>query len=59
MFPQTSTEDLEEALKSNLTIDFAIDELLSSCSVESAGKSGKSCLLFHALQMHEYQRWSC
>ena len=58
MFPQTSAEDLEKALKSNLTIDFAIDEL-SSCSVESAGKSGKSCLLFHALRMHEYQRWSC
>ena len=45
MFPQTPAEDLEKALKSNLTIDFTIDELLSSCSVESAGKSGKSCLL--------------
>ena len=29
MFPQTPAGELEEALRSNLTIDFAIDELLS------------------------------
>lgn len=40
MFPHTPEEELEEALRSNLTIDFAIDELLSSsCQVNAAASS--------------------
>ena len=44
MFPQTSVEDLEEALKSSITIDFAIEELLSN-SGESVGTLGESLLV--------------
>ena len=40
MFPQTSVKQFEEALKDNVNIDFAIEELLSNSAetVESLGE---------------------
>ena len=49
MFPQASSEDLEMAMTSNITIDYAIEEMLSRYSDNTDTASMYSTILLHVV----------
>ena len=49
MFPRASSEDLEMAMTSNITIDYAIEEMLSRYSDNTDTASMYSTILLHVV----------